>query len=103
MPPEALEALVSPIALFPDPLLGQVFEASLRPQEVAGAAEFLKANPTLTGNALEAALKGQPWDDSVKALAALPDVLKMLSEHTDWARDLGTAYRLQRDSVSFAV
>ncbi len=89
MPPEALEALVSPIALFPDPLLGQVLEASLRPQEVADAAAFLKANPRLTGKDLESALKGKPWDDSVKALAALPDVLKMLSEHTDWARDLG--------------
>ena len=101
--PEALEALVSPIALFPDPLLGQVFEASLRPQEVADAAAFLKANPGLKDQALDSAIKGKPWDDSVKALAALPDVLRMLSDHTDWARDLGNAYRLQRDSVLFAV
>ena len=103
MPPEALEALVSPIALFPDPLLGQVLEASLRPQEVAEAAAFLKANPGLTGKSLESALQGKSWNDSVKALAALPDVLRMLSDHTDWARDLGTAYKLQRDSVLFAV
>jgi hypothetical protein len=101
--PEALEAIVSPIALFPDPLLGQVLEASLRPQEVAEASAFLKAHPSLAGKELEAALKDKPWDQSVKALAALPDVLKMLSEHQDWARDLGTAYRTQRESVLFAV
>ncbi|HUM11887.1 MAG TPA: DUF3300 domain-containing protein, partial [Myxococcaceae bacterium] len=101
--PEALEAIVSPIALFPDPLLGQVLEASLRPQEVADASAFLKAHPSLKGKDLEAALKDKPWDASVKALVALPDVLKMLSEHQDWARDIATAYRTQKDSLLFAV
>ena len=101
--PEALESIASPIALFPDPLLGQVLEASTRPQEVADAAAFMKAHPSLSGKDLEAALKDKPWDASVKALAALPDVLKMLSEHQDWARDIATAYRTQKDSLLFAV
>ena len=52
---------------------------------------------------LESALQGKSWNDSVKALAALPDVLRMLSDHQDWARDIGTAYRTQRDSLLFAV
>ncbi|HEY1416970.1 MAG TPA: DUF3300 domain-containing protein, partial [Myxococcaceae bacterium] len=101
--PEALEAIASPIALFPDPLLGQVLEASTRPQEVAQASEFMKAHPSLSGKDLETALKDKSWDGSVKALAALPDVLKMLTEHTDWARDLATSYRTQKDSLLFAV
>src|SRR5262249_54078685 len=101
--PEALESIASPIALFPDPLLGQVLEASTRPQEVADAAAFLKAHPSLSGKDLDAALKDKSWDASVKALVALPDVLKMLSEHQDWARDIATAYRSQKDSLLFAV
>src|SRR5690242_12663026 len=101
--PEALEAIASPIALFPDPLLGQVLEAATRPQEVAQAGEFMKAHPSLSGKDLETALKDKPWDGSVKALAGLPDVLKMLSEHQDWARDIATAYRTQKESLLFAV
>src|SRR5712675_242373 len=102
-PPEKLESIVAPIALFPDPVLGQVFEASVRPQEVAAAAAWIKANPGVTGQNLDAALKNQSWHDSVKALVGLPDVLKMLSDHTDWARDLSSAYSLQKSSLLFAV
>jgi hypothetical protein len=102
--PEKLEALVSPIALFPDPLLGQVLVAAGLPDQVVAAANWAKANPKVTGKDIDAALKGQSWDASVKALCSFPDVLvKMMSEHMDWTRDLGVAYRSQKDAVLFAV
>ena len=101
--PEQLEALVSPVALFPDPLLGQVFEAATRLPQVLEAAKWVQANPGVTGKDLDAALQGQPWDASVKAMVSFPDVMKMMTEHQDWARDLGDAYRTQRDAVLYAV
>jgi hypothetical protein len=101
--PEQLEALVSPVALFPDPLLGQVFEAATRPDQVAEAAKWAKDHPGVSGKDLESALQGMPWAPSVKALVSFPDVMKMMSEHPDWARDLGLAYQKQKDAVLFAV
>jgi uncharacterized membrane protein YgcG len=104
LPPEKLEALVSPIASFPDRLLGQVLAAACLPDQVVAAANWVKANPKVTGKDLEAALQGQSWDASVKALCSFPEVLvKMMSEHMDWTRDLGLAYRNQKDAVLFAV
>ena len=50
--PEELEHIVAPIALYPDPLVAQIFKASTYPLEVIQAARFAKANPGLKGNVL---------------------------------------------------
>ncbi|MGC2072374.1 MAG: DUF3300 domain-containing protein, partial [Pseudolabrys sp.] len=63
--PEQLDALVSPIALYPDTLLAEVLMASTYPLEVVQAERWRKANPSLKDKALEDALQQQPWDASV--------------------------------------
>ena len=71
--PEQLDALVAPIALYPDacwPMLA----ASTYPLEVVQADRWVKANKNLKGDALKAAVDKQAWDDSVKSLASTPDV-----------------------------
>jgi hypothetical protein len=45
--PQQLDELVAPIALYPDPLLAQVFAASTYPLEIVQADRWLKANPNL--------------------------------------------------------
>ena len=70
--PEELEQIVAPIALYPDPLVAQIFMASTYPLEVVQAARFAKSNPNLKGDALDEELKKQTWDDSVKALVGFP-------------------------------
>ncbi len=65
-----LEALVAPIALYPDALLAEVLIASTYPLEIVQAERWLSENQKLTGDKLKAALDQQPWDDSVKALVA---------------------------------
>ena len=70
--PEQLDALVAPIALYPDELLANVLAASTYPLEVVQADRWVKANKNLKGDALKAAVDKQAWDDSVKALAARP-------------------------------
>ena len=47
--PEALEELLAPIALYPDPVLSQVLIASTNPQEVLDAGNWLIANESLQG------------------------------------------------------
>ena len=53
--PDALEELLAPIALYPDPLLGQVLAASVNSQEVLDSGNWLLQNQNLTGDALDAA------------------------------------------------
>ncbi|MGY4464648.1 hypothetical protein ACVWWK_000330 [Bradyrhizobium sp. LB9.1b] len=51
--PEQIEALVAPIALYPDELLANVLAASTYPLEVVQADRWLKEHKTLKGDALK--------------------------------------------------
>ena len=82
--PQQLEQIVAPIALYPDDLLSQVLMASTYPLEVVQAARWTSQNPNMTGKALEDAMAKQTWDPSVKALAAVPQTLQMMSDKLDW-------------------
>ena len=54
-----LDAILAPIALYPDALLAQIFMASTYPLEVVQAERWVKQNPQLEGDALTAALEQQ--------------------------------------------
>src|ERR1043166_7481806 len=82
--PEQLDSLVAPVALYPDPILSQVLVASTYPLEIVEAARWVKANPNLQGKALVDAAAKQPWDASVQALVALPQVLNRLNQEVNW-------------------
>ena len=101
--PAQLDQLVAPIALYPDNLLGQILSASTYPLEVVMAARWSAGNAQVTGQALENAMQSQPWDPSVKALAAVPQALKMMSEKLEWCQQLGEAYLSQPDDIAAAV
>ena len=101
--PEQLDALVAPIALYPDPLLAQVLMASTYPLEVVEAARWSKANPKVTGKDLEDAMLKQSWDPSVKSLCSFPDTLAMMNDKLDWTQSLGDAFLAQQDAVMDAV
>ena len=98
-----LEQLVAPIALYPDSLLAQVLMASTYPLEVVEAARWVKANPNLKGDNLDAALQKQSWDPSVKSLAVFPQTLQMMNDKLDWTEDLGDAFLAQQKDVMAAV
>ena len=88
-----LDELLSPIALYPDPLIAIVLPASTFPTDVVMAARYLKA-----GGDPEA-VESQPWDDSVKALARYPEVVKWMDENLAWTRQLGEVFALQPADV----
>lgn len=98
-----LQALVAPIALYPDSLLSQVLMAATYPLEVAEAASWLKSNSSLKGDALQTALKNQSWDNSVKSLVSFPDALNTLGSKLDWTQRLGDAYLAQPKDLFQAV
>jgi Protein of unknown function (DUF3300) len=101
--PEELDALVAPIALYPDPLLAQVLMASTYPLEVVEAARWSKANPKVTGKDLEDAMLKQSWDASVKSLCSFPDTLAMMNDKLDWTQKLGDAFLANQDGVMDSV
>lgn len=101
--PEQLEALVAPIALYPDELLANVLAASTYPLEVVQADRWLKARKTLKGDALKTEVVKQSWDDSVKALTSTADVISMMSDKLEWTKSLGDAVLAQQPDVMDAI
>lgn len=102
---EQLDALLAPIALYPDPLLTQVLMASTYPLQVVEAARWVEdpAHKGLSGDALTKALAAQPWDPSVKSLVPFPSVLAMMNGQLDWMQQLGYAFADQQADVLDAV
>jgi len=103
MPPQQLDDLVAPIALYPDPLLGQVLAASTYPLEVVEAGQWMQQNGNLHGQDLMNTARQQNWDPSVQALVAFPDVLTLLNRDVRWTTDLGNAFLAQQQDVMAAV
>ena len=89
---QQIEQLVAPIALYPDDLLSQVLMASTYPLEVVEAARWVKENPNVTGQALQDAMQKQPWDPSVKSIAAVPQTLAMMNDQIKWTQKFGDAF-----------
>ena len=74
--PEEIEALVAPIALYPDSLLSQVLMASTYPLEIVQAARWVKGEPERQGRCRRQGGREPAWDVSVKSLVAFPQVLE---------------------------
>jgi hypothetical protein len=100
---DQLEALVAPVALYPDELLSQALIASTYPLEIIQAQQFMAKNAKLKGDELEKAVAKQNWDPSVQATAVMPDLLKRLSEDITWTTNLGNAFLAQQQDVMDAV
>jgi hypothetical protein len=98
-----LDAMLAPIALYPDSLLSQILMASTYPLEVVEAARWSRDNPGLEGEAAVDAVADRDWDPSVKALVAFPRVLERMDEDLEWTRDLGDAFLAQEDEVLDSV
>lgn len=103
IPPDQLDSLVAPIALYPDPMLAQVLVASTYPLEIIQLQQWLAKNKNLKDKALADAVQKQPWDPSIQGLAAMPDVVKRLADDIQWATDLGNAFLAQQSDVMEAA
>src|SRR5882762_1057048 len=98
-----LQAMVAPIALYPDALVAQILGAATFPDQVAISDYWLEENKNLTGSAQLQAVDKQSWDPSVKALTEFPSVLDNLAKNLSWTSSLGEAYHNQQADVMAAV
>jgi hypothetical protein len=97
--PDQLEQLVAPIALYPDALVAQVLAAATYPAQVVGADHWLQAQGYTQPDQIAYSADAQPWDPSVKALTAFPQVLALMDRDLQWTTDLGNAYYNQPQDV----
>ena len=104
-PPAELDHLVSRIALYPDPLLGQVLAAATYPDDIPDAARWADDHHYLRGDDLARAIAADhlPWDPSVQALLPFPSVLAMMASDMNWTAELGNAFLAQQQDVMDAV
>src|SRR5215831_14873424 len=86
-PAGQLDSLVSRIALYPDPLLAQIFAAAAFPDQVAAAAQGAPG----------------PFDPSVEALMQYPNVLQMMASDPGWTQALGQAVMQDSGAVMDAI
>jgi hypothetical protein len=102
---QQVDQLVAPVALYDDPLLVNVLTASSHPADVVEAQSWISnpANVALKGDALVAALAGQTWDPSVKALVQFPQILSLMYSHLDWTEHLGQAFIADRAAVMESI
>ena len=98
-----LDAMLAPIALYPDGLLSQILIAATYPDQVAEAARWSRDNPQFTGQDAVGAVSDMDWDAAVKSLVAFPDVLARMDESPQWTHDLGQAFLQQEPHVMDTV
>jgi hypothetical protein len=101
---DELDALVGPIALFPDPLLTQILVAATFPLDLVKADRWVATNADLAPDARSAAAEAEGWDPSVAVLAAgFPTVVQRMAADLDNTEMLGDAVLAQTDDVLDAV
>ncbi|MDA0822897.1 MAG: DUF3300 domain-containing protein [Proteobacteria bacterium] len=94
----SLEAVVAPIALYPDELLGIVLPGATFPLQIVQASRYLEdhqSDPTLEPSS--------KWDDTIVALLNYPEVIALLNENLDWTYTLGEAVINQQSDVIEAI
>jgi hypothetical protein len=101
--PEALEELLAPIALYPDPVLSQLLIAATNPQEVLDAGNWLLQNTTLKGSALDEAAATVGFTPPIRALVQFPETVDMMCLELDWTTELGEAFVADQAGVLGAV
>ncbi len=95
--PEQLDQLLAPIALYPDPLIAIILPATTVPADIVMAARFLSEGGS------PAMIDDQPWDESVRALARYPDVIRWLDSNLRFTRAAGEAFQQQPAEVMRSV
>ena len=92
LPNEELDALVAPIALYPDTLLAQTLAASTYPLEVIQLQQWMNNNKNLKGKELADAVAKLPYDPSVQSMAGVPTRCNAWQATSRGQQTLGTPF-----------
>ena len=100
-----LDEILAPIALYPDPVLALMLQASVNPQEVMDGGNWLALpdNDKLKEAALDEASKKAGFTPVMQGLLHFGPVIDMMCTQFDWTKQLGAAYAADPKSVLDAV
>ena len=103
--PEQLDQLVGRIALYPDPLLAQIFAASTFPEQIQDAAQWADQHHYLSQDQLARAIQTDQYgfDPSIQALLPFPSVLQLMANDMSWTQQLGNAFLGQSSLLEDSV
>jgi uncharacterized protein DUF3300 len=103
--PQELDRIVSPIALYPDPLLAQILTAATFSPEIPDAAQWADQHHYLPAAEVASAIAADrlAWEPSVQALLPFPQVLSMMAGDMPWTEEIGAAFLSSPDQVMDAV
>ena len=92
---DGLDELLSPVALYPDPVLAVLLQASVIPQEVMDGGNWLALdqNQNLKEAALDQASQKAGFTPVMQALLHYPTVVDLMCQQFDWTKQLGAAYQ----------
>jgi len=92
---DGLDELLAPVALYPDPVVAVLLQASVNPQEVMDGGNWLAldANQNLKEAALDQASQKAGFTPVMQALLHYPTVVDMMCTQFDWTKQLGAAYQ----------
>src|SRR5262245_31113873 len=99
---DAMDTLLGPIALYPDPLLAQVLTSATSPDQVTKFNTWL-GQQTVKGSDLQKAAMDAGFEASFASLALFPEVVSTMSKNIDWTKELGTAYLSDQKNVMASV
>lgn len=94
-----LDALLAPIALYPDTVLSHILIAATYPLEVVEAERWARDQTDTQSEAILRSAENQNWDPSVQALTPMPDILSRMSDDLRWTQQLGDAFLQSEDRV----
>ena len=99
LPPEKLDRLLAPIALYPDQLLTQMLLSSNDAAKIQEMSGWLVRNSDLTGTALQRAAEAADFEPSLVVLTLFPQVVNYMADNIDWTKELGLAFTADREGV----
>jgi hypothetical protein len=103
VPPDVIDGLMAPVALYPDQLLAQMLVSATTPARIKDLDAWLKTNPPFKGSALQDAAKQSGYEPSLVALVVFPQVVDFMAENLDWTTEVGRVFSSDRAGVLDSV
>ena len=101
--PKDLDSALAPIALYPDSLLAQILMCAQDPGSVAKLDEWLKANASLKGTAVQDAAVVAGFEPSFVALAIFPQVVASMAGKLQHTTLVGQLFTSDRSAVFASI
>jgi hypothetical protein len=103
VPPQVIDGLMAPVALYPDQLLAQMLVSATTPARVKELDAWLKTKPPFKGTALQDAARQTGYEPSLVALVVFPQVVDFMAVNLDWTTEVGEAFSADRAGVLDSV